>query len=503
MKDQIVNYLKAGYPGLYLTTFEEQRAAKEIVGAARELRYHLFTWSCVDGIVSVPEEGTDAVSIPDTEDPNAALAKFKDLAEKSILVMRDLHAFLRGDPYPALVRRIKDCMAIGKATTRHIIITGCELRLPIELEKEITTMEFKLPDRATLRDAVDAICETAKVKMKSNMDLVLDAASGLTTMEAENAFAKSIIEHGDIVPAAVQHEKAETVKKNGLLEIVEAEITMDDIGGLEYLKQALVEMQDLFTAGAREYGIPTPRGMLTVGQPGCGKSLVAKATASIFKLPLIRLDAGKLFGSLVGQSEGNWRNAHATAAAIAPCIMWIDEVDGLFAGAQSSGQTDSGVTARVIKAILQDMQERSEGIFFIFTANDIDGLPDPLIDRLDTWSVDLPNPTEREAIWRIHIAKRGRKPKDYKLRDLAVATEGYSGRQIEQIWLKALTVAFNAHKTEPSAADCIAAVARFAPTSKTMAEAIERRRKRLKDRATPASAPEKAVAVGSRKLHNN
>jgi SpoVK/Ycf46/Vps4 family AAA+-type ATPase len=177
-------------------------------------------------------------------------------------------------------------------------------------------------------------------------------------------------------------------------------------------------------------------------------------------------------------------------------VFWIDEVDGLFCGAQSSGQTDSGVTNRVIKAILQDMQMNSEGIFYVFTANDIDGLPDPLIDRLDVWSVDLPNHTERRAIWNIHIAKRNRDPKKFGIEELATVTDGFSGRQIEQVWLKAMTLAFNDKAREPRNADILTAASRFIATSITMAAAIERRRTRLKDRATPASAPEvKASAV--------
>jgi SpoVK/Ycf46/Vps4 family AAA+-type ATPase len=169
--------------------------------------------------------------------------------------------------------------------------------------------------------------------------------------------------------------------------------------------------------------------------------------------------------------------------------MWIDEVDGLFSGGESSGKTDGGTTARVIKAVLQDMQEDSEGIFYVFTANDIDGLPDPLVDRLDVWSVELPTQTEREAIWKIQIEKYGRKAKGFDLSELAANTDGFSGRQIEQIWIKAMTIAFNA-KREPSNKDALGIARTTVATSVTMAEVIERRRKRLANRATPASATE-------------
>lgn len=231
------------------------------------------------------------------------------------------------------------------------------------------------------------------------------------------------------------------------------------------------------------------------------KSMSSMACKNVFGLPLLRLEAGCLFGSLVGASEQNWRTAFATAKAIAPAILWIDEAEGLFSGAASSGSTDGGTTNRVIKAILQDMQMNSEGLMFIFTSNDIDGFPDPLIDRCDVWSFELPTPVEREAIWRIHIAKRGRKPRNYDIDRAVQLTEGFSGRQIEQVWLKAMMLAFNDGGREPTDKDVIAALKHFVPTSTTMAAVIEKRRQRLANRAQPASSPEVAkTATSGRKL---
>jgi SpoVK/Ycf46/Vps4 family AAA+-type ATPase len=321
----------------------------------------------------------------------------------------------------------------------------------------------------------------------------------MTTTEAADAFALAVVESGktEIAPAVVAREKSNAVKKNGLLEIIEPKITLKDIGGLENLKRDLYEKRNLFTKAARDYGLPSPRPILVVGQAGTGKSLTATATGSIFGVPLVRLEAGKLFGSLVGQSEQNWRTAFATAKAISPACFWIDEVDGLFAGAESSGATDGGTTTRVIKAILQDMQMNSDGLFFVFTANDIDKLPDPLVDRCDVWSVDLPNHTEREQIIAIHIAKRGRKPDAYSIATLAKVTEGFSGRQIEQVWLAAMVQAFNDGKREPNNDDVTSVAERFIPTSVTMAQQIDARRKRLEGRAQPAG--EQAVQVVEKK----
>ncbi|MDB6027523.1 MAG: family ATPase [Verrucomicrobiales bacterium] len=497
MKDKLSNYVRAGYSGLYIVSHEELRVEKELKAVTDATKFSLWAWSVTSGIQKIDDTVKEIQTIADSQDPFAMLTAFEGLEEKSVLLLRDFHMWF-AEPNPIIFRKLKDSLMLAKAHNRVIVIIGCLLKLPPELEKEITVLEFSLPDRTQLREVLESVADSGSVKLPKNVELILDAASGLTTTEAENAFALAVVEAKDITPEIVQREKALTVRKNGLLEIVSNKVGVDQIGGLENLKRDLLEKRNLFTQEARDYGLPSPRGVLAVGQAGSGKSLTATATASIFNIPLLRLEAGKLFGSLVGQSEGNWRAAFATAKAIAPCVFWIDEVDGLFSGAESSGQTDGGTTNRVIKAILQDMQMNGEGIFFFFTANDIDGLPDPLIDRLDVWSVDLPNATEREAIWKIHIEKRGRKSKGYDLADLSKITDGFSGRQIEQVWLKAMTLSFNA-KREPKESDVLEVAKRVVATSITMKEAIEKRRARLQNRATPASAPE-AKASTARKI---
>ena len=419
------------------------------------------------------------------------------LPEKSIVLAKDYHLFL-AEPNPILIRKMKDNLAIARTSNRRLVVLGCQFKLMAELEKEFVPVEFKLPDREQLKIVLAGIAASAGIALNGNTDMIIDASLGMTTTEAEDAFALAVVESAgkDIPAAIVAREKANVVRKNGLLEIVETKINLQDIGGLENLKAELFQNRNLFTKAAREYGLSSPRPILVVGQPGTGKSLSASATGNIFQVPLVRLEAGKLFGSLVGQSEQNWRTAFSTAKAISPCCFWCDELDGLFSGAQSSGQTDGGTTARVIKAILQDMQMNSDGIFFVFTANDVDNLPDPLIDRCDVWSVDLPNQTEREAIWKIHIAKlrqgqaTARNPETYSIPTLAKITDGFSGRQIEQVWMAALKRAFNDGRPDPTNDDVTEVASRFIPTSVTMAKQIEARRKRLEGKAQPASEPE-------------
>lgn len=493
--NSIGNYIKAGTSGIYIVSHEEGRVEADLYSLAKAMGYRFNLWSVARGLETVISEN-QTTPIGDTQSPDALLSAFAKLPEQSVVLARDFHSFLGNDASPLVVRMLKEAVAIGKQTQRVFVVVGCKLALPAELEKEMVVIEFKLPTRSQHAEVLKAIAKSCGYKIPaSRAESLLDAASGMTLTESENAFALSAVEAKEFAPSIVQREKAATVKKNGILEIVETETGLEDIGGLEILKQDLHEKRNLFTVEAREYGLPTPRGMLVVGQPGTGKSLTATATAKTFGLPLIRLEAGRLFGSLVGQSEANWRSAFSTVKAISPCILWIDEVDGLFAGS-GSGSTDGGTTQRVIKSILQDMQFNGEGIFFMFTANDIDRLPAPLIDRVDVWSVELPTQAERSQIWSIHIAKAKRSPLAFDLETLAKATEGFSGRQIAaQAWPMAMTFAFNDGKRQPTTADCLEAISRITPTSKTMAVEIEARRSRLAGKARPASATEAPVPV--------
>ena len=494
---QLRSYIKSGKAGLYITSFEEIRVECELRKIADDLEFKLNVWSCTTGIVNVTDKPPTVIT--DTEDPLAMLQAFEKLPEKSIVIAKDLHAFLK-DANPVLVRKIKDVLAFAKTSNKVLAIVGASLVLPIELEKEIAVVEFKLPGRDQLLMVMEGIAKSAGIAINGNTDALLDAASGLTTTEAEDAFALSIVEAHDLKPEIVAKEKASTVRKNGILEIVDTALTLDDMGGLELYKEHLWSIRNCFSKAARDYGLPSPRPVICCGQPGTGKSMSAMACKNVLKLPLLRLEAGRLFGSLVGQSESNWRSAFSTAKAIAPAILWIDEAEGLFSGMQSSGQTDGGTTQRVLKAILQDMQFSGDGLFFMFTSNDIDQFPDPLIDRCDVWSFDLPTRKEREAIWKIHIAKRGRKPDAFDIERLADNTEGYSGRQIEQVWLKAMTIAFNDNGRETTDTDVDSALQFFVPTSVTMKDAIERRRQRLQSRARSASNVETKARSTVRKL---
>src|ERR1043166_357908 len=487
MQQKIIDYLRAGYAGLYLVSPEEQRVEAEIKAAAQKIQFNLHCWSATVGIVDTTNQRTQAAP-----DPLEALGVFQDLPEKTILLLRDFHLFLE-DPNPVLVRQLKDVLCVAKTKSKTLIMVGCRLCLPAELERELTVIEFGLPDKAALGIVLDGIVKSAGLPSlpEAERDRALDAAMGLTTIEAENALALSVVEANAIAPAIVAREKAQGVKKSGLLEIIEPAETLEDIGGLEILKSWLLKRKDAFGQRAKDYGLPTPKGLLILGIPGTGKSLTAKVTARVFGIPLLRLDAGRLFASLVGQSEGNLRSAIQTAEAIAPCVLWIDEIEKAFSGVKGSGGTDGGTSARVFGSFISWLQEKYAPVFVVATANDVSQLPPELLrkGRFDEiFYVDLPTQSEREAIWTIQIEKYGRDAKQFDCAQLARATEGLTGSEIEAAFAESLYQAFDAGK-EPTDLTIAQVLTEFVPLSKLMGEQVSLLRQWARGRARPATKP--------------
>jgi AAA+ superfamily predicted ATPase len=511
---QLITFIKAGYSCIQLVTAEEERAVaaidniahKDLATKKKPEGYDLWSWSVTKGLMDNtgkmvifnvqkqnPNNGKiEMVPEPDnlgkTKDPVTLLSilPISNVSTRSIIILKDFHMYLKA-ANPMLIRLLKDTIIWGRQTNRHLIIVGCQLNMQPELEKEIQSIDFPLPSRHELEKVVEGIARSAKQELNGDKEEVIDAMVGLTTNEAADAVSYSVASCKKINPKIIAKIKTDTIRRNGIVELVDTDVALHDIGGLEKYKQHLVSISGTFTKEAREWGLPQPQSIIAVGNPGTGKSMSSMACKTVFNLPLVRVEAGRLFAGLVGESEKNWRTAFSTAKAISPCILWMDEAEGLFRGMESSGQCDGGTTGRVVKAVLQDMQMNSDGVFFIFTSNDIDGFPDPLIDRCDVWAFDLPNKTERESIWSIHIHKRKRKASDYNISKLADKTEGFSGRQIEQAWIKAMTVAYNDKRREPTTEDAEDILKLFIPTSVTMSHQIEKRRARLKNRAQSAS----------------
>jgi AAA+ superfamily predicted ATPase len=486
MHGRIINYIRAGYPGLYLVSSEELRVQGEMQEIAKALEYNLFFWSVVDGLVDTSKGTTNAAN-----DPLEALIAIGELKEQTIILLQDFHLFL-ADPNPILIRKFKDVLQHAKTKQKTLIILGCRLCLPPELERELTVIEFALPGKDQLAGVLEGIIESAKLKAIEGepRDTILDAACGLTTIEAENAFALSVVETKGIDPVIVAKEKAQAVKKNGLLEIIETKENLESIGGLDVLKEWLIKRRNAFSKRAIEYGLPTPKGLLILGIAGTGKSLTAKATAKVFGVPLLKLDAGRIFAGLVGQSESNLRSVIQTAEAIAPCCLWIDEMEKGFSGSKSSGSTDGGTSARVFGSFISWMQEKQAPVFVVATANEVSQLPPEML-RKGRWDelffVDLPNQAEREVIWEIQISKYGREPKEFDTIQLARATEGLTGSEIESVFVEALYLAFDGNK-EPTDLTIAQVLTEFVPLSKLMAEQIKGLRDWARGRARLATS---------------
>jgi AAA+ superfamily predicted ATPase len=486
MKQAIINYVRAGYPGIFVVSHEEVRAEAELKDAAKSTKHGLLAWSSSTGIID-----TDTGRALGGEDPMEAVLAVAGLPDNSIVLLRDFHLSLQ-DAAPMLVRALKEALSHAKTKGKCLVILGCRRILPPELEREFVTVEMSLPGRKELGEVLDGICTSAKLaKYKGDeRDQILDAASGLTTFEAENAFALSVVSNKAVTPRTVATEKANSIKSNGLLEVVETSAGLEGIGGLETLKGWLLKRRDAFGQKAKEYGLPSPKGLLIVGVPGTGKSLTAKATAAVFGRPLLKLDAGKLFGSLVGQSEGNLRSAIQTAEAIAPCVLWLDELEKGLAGSKSSGSSDGGTGARVFGGFLSWLQEKTSPVFVIATANDVTQLPPELL-RKGRWDelffTDLPSIEERQQIWAIQISKAGRKPEGFNLEGLATASEGFTGAEIEQCVSDALYRAF-ADNREPKTADMTTAICETVPLSKLMSEQVAALRTWAKGRCRMAAA---------------
>ncbi len=482
----IINYLRAGYPGLYLVSPEEQRVEAEFKSIAESLEYRLLVWSVVSGLIDL-----DAKQVRQCQDPVELLDAVPELPEKTIILLKDFHLFLN-DPNPIVLRKLKDALLIAKTRQTPLIILGCRLCLPPELERELTVIELQLPDKEALSLVYHGVMSSAGIKSVAvdDREKAVESACGLTTMEAENAFALAVVQTQQICPAVVAREKAQAVKKNGLLEIVEAKESLESIGGLDCLKQWLVQRRQAFSPRAAQYRLPVPKGLLIIGIPGTGKSLTAKATAQVFGVPLLKLDAGRIFGGLVGQSEANLRTVIQTAEAIAPCCLWIDELEKAFSGVKS-GSTDGGTSSRVFGSLINWLQEKTKPVFVVATANDISQLPPELLrkGRFDEiFFVDLPNLLERTAIWKIVVERFGRKAAEYDIDQLSRATEGFTGSEIEAVFVEALFVAFEQSR-EPSDLDIAGVVSGMVPLSQTMAESIKSLKQWSSGRARSATSP--------------
>lgn len=493
MKEELHILVQAQYPLIYLVTAEEERAEQAIAKIAqlKPQNRRVYLWTVTHGIVEYgqPRQATQH----NTVSPEAAIEWTVRQKEPGIFIFKDLHPFISS---AAVTRWLRDAIASFKGTEKAIILMSPYQEIPIELEKDVVVLDFPLPDLNELNQVLSEQLEVIKNRRTTTevREKLLKATLGLTRDEAEKVYRKAYVKAGQLTEEEVDiilSEKKQLIRRNGILEYIEEDETLNAVGGLEELKRWLKQRSNAFTERAREYGLPQPKGMLILGVPGCGKSLIAKTTSRLWGLPILRLDMGRVYdGSMVGRSEANLRNALKTAESISPVILFIDELDKAFAGGTGSADSDGGTSSRIFGSFLTWMQEKTSPVFVMATANRIERLPGEFLrkGRFDEiFFVDLPTPDEREDIFRIHLNKRRTDIGRFDLQQLAKVSDGFSGAEIEQALIAAMYEAF-AQDREFTQLDIIAAIKSTLPLSRTMTEQVTALRDWARQRARPASA---------------
>ena len=500
--------LRARNPLLWIITREEARVEGYLMEAAAAAGYVPRTWDVGQGIAKL--DGTsETFSGSVAADPGEALAiisaraKSTAAKERGAWIMRDLPAWLSGPAGAATLRQVRNLARLLPGTPREaaqaIIIISPSGDVPPELAGHATVIDWPLPDRAEIAAILDAAIESLPEELKKEAapngqrDAAIDAAVGLSGEEAASCYARSLVQLRRIDPTTVAKEKRRVIARERVLEWFDPiPGGLDSVGGLDNLKAWLSSRSTAYSPEARAYGLPAPKGALLVGVPGCGKSLTAKAIATAWGIPLLRVDLGALKSKFVGESESNLRKAFDVIEAIGRCVVWFDEIEKALQGA-TSGSADGGVSSDALGAILSWMQERSGEAFVIATANDVEGLPPELLrkGRFDeVWFVDLPNTTERELVLAAALRAAGRDKVKVDFAALADATDAFTGSEIAALVPDALFSAFAEDAREIETRDLVRAAKTVVPLSKTAKEKIDRLRAWAKDRARPATSPE-------------
>lgn len=498
---KLILMIRAYYPVLYLHSYEYYRTKQKIKGIVELLRregkkVNYYQWDCVYGLVQILPDKTEK-RIERMQNPLEVLAYIlnsKKSGEKNIFVLDDINNHIDRDEVKLMFRKIAE----ATNNNTHAIILSSIYRLPAELEKYITVLQIPLPKRNELGEVLDIVAKQSKVELKTNLrNRLIDAALGMTSMEADLAYCLASVKDGfdDKSPFTVSSEKEQIIRKSGILDYFPKNESLKDVGGMENLKEWLKKRQLAYDKEARDWGLKEPKGLLLLGVPGCGKSLIAKSIASSWNMPLLRLDVGKVFQGIVGSSEDNIRKAIATAEAVAPCVLWIDEIEKGLSGVQSSGATDGGVTSRIFSTILTWMQEKTAPVFVVATANNINQLPPELLRKGifdEIFFVDLPSQKEKENIFSIHLQKNRQNVSSFALDILAQKAEGFNGAEIEECVKEAMFTAYVESQESNIAPKLqmihiLDAIKNTVPLSKTMEKQITDLRKFAVSRAKNAS----------------
>ncbi|HEV2470408.1 MAG TPA: AAA family ATPase [Candidatus Sulfotelmatobacter sp.] len=550
--DRLKVLINSSTPILVMETSEEMRAVNMVRSACSELNMATFEWSIADGLQrsgSVlpvesqknaqprPDQGvwtpvrtspqprsilspgnneaerlTRAVmsamgsdqsaaaasgSIYNTREPVQALANMESMTTEAVFILKDFHRHMDD---PVVVRRLRDVGQKFSANRRTVIITAPEITVPPELTTLVEYFDLPLPDRERLHDIIhDTFTRLSKTyTLKLQLDAAgVDAMSanlrGLTEEEAERAISQALVTRYALCPEAITdvlEAKKQLLRHSGMLEFIEASDNMSAVGGLENLKHWLQQRRGAWEDSARDFGLEPPHGLIILGVQGCGKSLCARAVAGEWKLPLVKFDTSAVYDKYIGETEKRIRKVFQVAEGLAPCVLWIDELEKVFAGSgPDSASADAGVSSRLLASFLSWMQDRKSPVFVAATCNNVTVLPPELIrkGRFDElFFVDLPNRAERRQIFSIQLARRKRNPADFDLDKVSSAARGYSGAEIDAAVQGGLYAAYS-EKKPLSTDSLIAALAQTVPLSTTRAEEITALRNWAKTRAVPAS----------------
>ncbi len=547
--DRLKVLINSSTPIVVMETSEEMRAVNMVRAACTALNMATFEWSIADGLLrsgsnapvqpradqssvwgqggqpqaqsrtalspggSEAERLTRAVmssmgsgaaaaaaggSIYNTREPVQALANMESMTIEAVFILKDFHRHMDD---PAVVRRLRDVGQKFSANRRTVIITAPELAVPAELTTLVEYFDLPLPDRERLRDIVHdtftRLSKTYTLKLQldaAGVDAIAANLRGLTEEEADRAMSQALVTRYALCAETVTdvlEAKKQLLRHSGMLEFIEASDSMSAVGGLENLKHWLAQRRGAWEDGARAFGLEPPHGVIILGVQGCGKSLCARAVAGEWKLPLVKFDTSAVYDKYIGETEKRIRKVFQVAEGLAPCVLWIDELEKVFAGSgPDSASADAGVSSRLLASFLSWMQDRKSPVFVAATCNNVTVLPPELIrkGRFDElFFVDLPNQAERRQIFSIQLAKRKRNPADFDLEAVAIAAKGYSGAEIDAAVQGAMYAAYSG-KTPLTTQLLLNALAQTVPLSTTRAEEINELRQWAQTRAVPASA---------------
>ncbi|NJL35622.1 MAG: AAA family ATPase [Leptolyngbyaceae cyanobacterium SM1_4_3] len=471
--DEFELLLRARYPLIYIPTREEERVEGAIATSAKQQGNRaIYTWDFVDGY-----QGNLNDAGFGRRNPLQALELVEKLpaSASAVFILRDFHRFLED---VAISRKLRNLARLLKSQPKNIVIISPLLFIPDDLGEVLTVLEFPLPGTIEIKSEIERLTAATGQSLDGRtLDEMVRSCQGLSIERIRRVLARAIATHDKLQPEVVDlilEEKRQTIRQTQILDFHPATEQISDIGGLDNLKDWLFRRGSAFSERARQYGLPHPRGLLLVGIQGTGKSLTAKAIAHHWHLPLLRLDVGRLFAGLVGESESRTRQMIQLAEALAPCILWIDEIDKAFSGLDGRG--DSGTTSRVFGTFITWLAEKTSPVFVVSTANNIQMLPPEMLRRGrfdEIFFVGLPNQEERKAIFSVHLSRlRPHNLRSYDLDRLAYETPDFSGAEIEQILVEAMHIGFSQNR-DFSTDDVLEAASQIIPLARTAQDQIQ------------------------------